>query len=303
MRVRADEMQILEEIRVGDIGAIIGCKNIRSGDTLLDELSTTKVQLSGVTMPPPVFFCSIEAEMSRDKQQLETILFNLSREDPSIHVNEDDETGQLLVSGLGELHLEVLRDRIEIEYGLKATLGKMRVAYRESISESGEQEIELQKTIGGAHMYCKLLIRVESTIEEIDAAEIQRQKFERLQEDELNPTGTVDAPEDFTSNLGENTVTFDFHDLEPVTERVKLEGDEYEKSRSRRNRDELTASAAMEVYRSLDSLPLEHQMTLKEAIEDSLLCGQLLGYPMVNTRVRVLDGRWSNIRSKSPLIF
>lgn len=85
-------------------------------------------------MPPPVFFCSIEAEMSQDKQELEQILFNLSREDPSIHIKEDEETGQLLVTGLGELHLEVLRDRIEIEFGIKSQLGRMRVAYRESIS-------------------------------------------------------------------------------------------------------------------------------------------------------------------------
>jgi elongation factor G len=89
-------------------------------------------------MPPPVFFCSIEAEMSRDKRELETILFNLSREDPSITVKADEETSQLLVSGLGELHLEILRDRIEIEYGIKSILGKMRVAYRESVSDNVE---------------------------------------------------------------------------------------------------------------------------------------------------------------------
>ena len=98
-------------------------------------------------------------------------------------MKEDEETGQLLVSGLGELHLEVLRDRIEIEYGIKASLGRMRVAYRESIAESTQKEIELQKTIGGAHMYCKLLVQVESTIEENDAAEIQRRKFEEMQEE------------------------------------------------------------------------------------------------------------------------
>ena len=67
MRVRADEMQLLEQIKVGDIGALVGCKNIRSGDTLLEENSDSKVQLSGVSMPPPVFFCSIEADTSRDK--------------------------------------------------------------------------------------------------------------------------------------------------------------------------------------------------------------------------------------------
>jgi elongation factor G len=68
MRVRADEMQLLDEISAGDIGALVGCKNIRSGDTILDEIDTSKMVLSGVTMPPPVFFCSIEAESSSDKQ-------------------------------------------------------------------------------------------------------------------------------------------------------------------------------------------------------------------------------------------
>ena len=136
MRVCADEMLVLDEIKAGDIGALVGCKNIRSGDTILDEHDPQNVQLSGVTMPPPVFFCSIEAEQSKDKQELQKILFNLSREDPSVHIKEDEETGQVLVSGLGELHLEVLRDRIEIEYNIKAELGRMRVAYRESVGQN-----------------------------------------------------------------------------------------------------------------------------------------------------------------------
>jgi elongation factor G len=83
-RVRADEAQILTDIGVGDIGAITGCKDIRSGDTILDELDTERIILEGVKMPPAVFFCSVEPENSRDQQELEQILFNLSREDPSI---------------------------------------------------------------------------------------------------------------------------------------------------------------------------------------------------------------------------
>lgn len=74
----------MTDIGVGDIGAITGCKDIRSGDTLLDEGDTERVILAGVKMPPAVFFCSIEPENSRDQSELETILFNLSREDPSI---------------------------------------------------------------------------------------------------------------------------------------------------------------------------------------------------------------------------
>ena len=108
-------------------------------------------------------------------------------------------------------------------------------------------------------MYCKLDIQIESTIDEYDMAEVQRQKIESSEED------TMDIN---TSSLGENSVIFDFEDLEPVIERIKLEGDEYEKSRKRRNKDELTATATMEIYRSLDSLPVEHKLQMKEAIED-----------------------------------
>ena len=78
----------------------------------------------------------------------------------------------MLVSGLGELHLEVLRDRIDIEYGIKSTLGKMRVAFRESIADSCEKELTFEKTIGGAHLYAKLRISVESTLDEIDMTEL-----------------------------------------------------------------------------------------------------------------------------------
>lgn len=276
MRVCADEMLILDEIRAGDIGAIVGCKNVRSGDTILEETDSSNIQLIGVNMPPPVFFCSIEAEMSKDKQELQNILFNLSREDPSIQVQEDEETGQLLVSGLGELHLEVLRDRIEIEYGIKAELGKMRVAYRESVGQSNEKEVEVSKTIGGAHMYCKLKISVESTIDEVDMSEVQRQRFEQesLEETEQQSDGGLSSiNNDKFSSLGENEILYDFENLEPVSERVKLEGDEYEKSKKRRNRDELTSSANLEIYRSLDTLPLDCKLAMEEAISDALLSG------------------------------
>ena len=293
MRVRADEMQLLEGIGAGDIGAIVGLKAIRSGDTIVadDDKEAHGLQMVGVTVPPPVFFCSIEPETSREKNELFTILHNMSREDPSLAVHEDEETGQVLVSGLGELHLEILRDRIELEYGIKAELGRMRVAYRESIIDAAEEEVELEKTIGGAHMYCKLKIRVESTLGDVDVTEMQRDQF-----------AAEDGTGDLTG-LSENQVLFDFEDLEPVVERVKLEGDEYEKSKRRANKEELTSQAAMEIYRSLDSLPADHKETMRFSLEDALESGQLLGYPMVNARVRVLDGRWSNLRSRNALIF
>jgi len=175
--VKADETQILNEISAGDIGAITGLKNVRSGDTLIDELDNDKIVMTGVNMPPPVFFCSIEAESSRDQKQLEQILHNLSREDPSISVKVEDETDQVLVSGLGELHLEILRDRIEIDYGISATLGPMRVAYRESVGQTKEIELRLEKQIGGQSLFVQLKMSIESTLEDFDPTELQKQKF------------------------------------------------------------------------------------------------------------------------------
>jgi translation elongation factor EF-G len=106
--------------------------------------------------------------------------------------------------------------------------------------------------------------------------------------------------DDGKNQFSANQIVNEYNNLEPVQERIKLEGDEYESKR--RNKD-LAASASYEIYRSLDSLPLDCKLSMQAAIEDSLLSGSLLGYPLVNVRVKLLDGRWSNIRSKNPLIF
>ncbi len=87
------------------------------------------------------------------------------------------------MSGLGELHLEILRDRIQIEYGIKAELGKMRVAYRESVGKTTEGELTLEKQIGGTNMYAKLKLQIESTIDDFDMQDIQKKRFESMDED------------------------------------------------------------------------------------------------------------------------
>lgn len=110
----------------------------------------------------------------------------------------------------------------------------------------------------------------------------------------------LNSSEDSQNLFSANQVTRDYESLEPVQERIKLEGDEYESKR--RNKD-LATSASYEIYRSLDSLPLEQMLSMQNSIQDSLMSGSLLGYPVVNVRVKILDGRWSNIRSKNPLIF
>ena len=103
--------------------------------------------------------------------------------------------------------------------------------------------------------------------------------------------------------MSQNQVVFDCDDLEPVAERIKLEGDEYLTGKKYLDKKDSAAGASMEIFKSLEALPIDCREALKSAINDCLMSGSLLGYPMVNTRVRVLDGRFSNIRSKNPLIF
>ena len=150
-------------------------------------------------MPPPVFFCSIEAKNSRQQQELEKILFKLTKEDPSITAREDENSGQFLISGLGELHLEILRDRVELEYGISADLGPMRVAYRESISAPViEDEIVLEKIINKESMYAKVKLRIEQSHDLEDSLEKAR---EILEAPERDHTFTLDEQ---TSDMGRN---------------------------------------------------------------------------------------------------
>ena len=136
--------------------------------------------------------------------------------------------------------MEILRDRIELEYKIKSELGPMRVAYRESISESHEVELCLDKVIGGASMYAKLKIRIESTLEDYDMAEIQKRKFEGGEDvdkmfSQTQNSYSLDDDREISefSNLAANQIFHNFETLEPVVERVKLEGNEYDTGNKR----------------------------------------------------------------------
>ena len=103
--------------------------------------------------------------------------------------------------------------------------------------------------------------------------------------------------------MAQNVIAHDYLELEPVVDRVKLDGDEYNTGNRRQNKESAAAGASLEVFKSLESLPSDCQEAITESIHDNLMSGALLGYPVVNTRVRILDGRWSNIRSRNPLIW
>ena len=241
-----------------------------------------------MNIPPPVFFCSIHPELSRDKIQLERVLRNLSFEDPSISIKESEETGQTQISGMGELHLEILRDRIKIDYGIEAELGNMRVAYRESVNSKKTFNFKLEKTMGRNQYYAEITLSIEP-----DGTAEQIQNIENEDDLEIQNLSNMTQKDSSTeySTEGYNKISYDYLNLDKFIERTKIEEVENLKiNRSNKSED-------YEVLRSLDSLPPEFLEAIEISINDALDGGVLLGYPIINTIVRIEDGRWSSIRS------
>ncbi|ORZ31150.1 P-loop containing nucleoside triphosphate hydrolase protein [Catenaria anguillulae PL171] len=135
----ASSSEELDSVSAGNIAVLLGLKDTRTGDTLTSLTPpSAPLTLSGLPIPAPVFTCSIEPSSSSASKLLDTALAHLTREDPSVVVAEDKETGQLLIGGQGELHLEIIKDRLTREYGVDARMGDMQIAYREAISEPAD---------------------------------------------------------------------------------------------------------------------------------------------------------------------
>jgi len=157
-RMHANKQTIVEEINAGDIGAIVGFKDIKTGDTL--SATSHPIALESIVYPEPVINIAIEAKTQADTEKLITSLRKLEDEDPSLRIEVNEETGQTIMSGMGELHLEILIDRLKNEYNLKCNYGKPTVAYREAITKSVvHQEIFKQQT-GGKGKFADITIRV-----------------------------------------------------------------------------------------------------------------------------------------------
>ena len=151
LQMHANTRQDLEEIRCGDIAAIVGLKHTRTGDTLCTEEDA--IVLEKMVFPEPVIQIAIEPKTKADQDKLSDSLAKLSDEDPTFKVKVDDETGQTLISGMGELHLEILVDRMRREFKVEANVGKPQVAYRETISKTVQAEGKFVKQSGGRGKY------------------------------------------------------------------------------------------------------------------------------------------------------
>jgi elongation factor G len=159
LQMHANHREDIDEVKAGDIAAAVGLKHTRTGDTLCSE--DDPIILEKMSFPEPVIQIAIEPKTKADQDKLSDSLSKLSDEDPTFRVNVDQETGQTLISGMGELHLEILVDRMKREFKVEANIGKPQVAYRETITEKVNAEGKFIKQSGGRGKYGHVEIELE----------------------------------------------------------------------------------------------------------------------------------------------
>ena len=156
LRMHANKREEIDSIHAGDIAACVGLKSVTTGDTLCDE--SKPVVLESIEFPAPVISVAIEPKTKTDQDKLGTALGKLAQEDPTFRVHSDTDTGQTIISGMGELHLEIIVDRMMREFGVQASVGRPQVAYRETIRKRAEAEGKYIRQTGGRGQYghCKI---------------------------------------------------------------------------------------------------------------------------------------------------
>ncbi|MFW5884647.1 MAG: elongation factor G [Patescibacteria group bacterium] len=159
LRMHSNHREEMEDIYAGGIGALVGLKNTSTGDTLSDEKNP--IILETIKFPEPVISISIEPKTKADQEKMATALKKLADEDPTFTVRTDEETAQTIISGMGELHLDIIVDRLKREFKVEANVGKPQVAYRETVKKSVEAEGKYIKQSGGRGQYGHCWIKLE----------------------------------------------------------------------------------------------------------------------------------------------
>ena len=159
LQMHANNREEVKEVLAGDIAACVGLKEVTTGDTLSEP--TAPVTLERMEFPEPVIHIAVEPKTKVDQEKMGVALGRLAQEDPSFRVRSDEESGQTIISGMGELHLEIIVDRMKREFGVDANIGAPQVAYRECIKKAVEQEGKFVKQSGGRGQYGHVWIKLE----------------------------------------------------------------------------------------------------------------------------------------------
>jgi len=169
LQMHSNKREEISEARAGDICAVIGLKDAITGETLCDEKN--KITLEQMNFPEPVISVAVEPKTKEDQEKMGVALGRLAQEDPSFRLRTDEESGQTIISGMGELHLDVLVDRMRREFNVEANMGKPQVAYRETIRKEVEQESKFVRQSGGRGQYGHVYIRIEPLINDEESEE------------------------------------------------------------------------------------------------------------------------------------
>ncbi len=159
LQMHSNNREDIKEVRAGDIAAAVGLKNVTTGDTLCDPNNV--VTLERMEFPEPVISQAVEPKTKVDQEKMGVALGKLAQEDPSFRVRTDEESGQTIISGMGELHLDIIIDRMKREFSVEANVGKPQVAYRETIKSTVKQETKYAKQTGGRGQYGHVYLRLE----------------------------------------------------------------------------------------------------------------------------------------------
>jgi elongation factor G len=163
VKMHANKREEITEVLAGDIAACVGLKSTTTGDTICDEKHP--VILEAIDFPTPVIQLAIEPKTKADQEKLGVAIHKLVNEDPTLKVSTDPDTGQTILAGMGELHLEIIVDRMQREFGVGANVGKPQVAYRETIRQAAEYDYTHKKQTGGSGQYARVKLRVEPNLE------------------------------------------------------------------------------------------------------------------------------------------
>ncbi len=159
LQMHSNDRKEIKEVRAGDIAAAVGLKDVTTGDTLCDIKQV--ITLERMEFPEPVISVAVEPKTKVDQDKMGSALQKLAKEDPSFRVHTDEESRQTIISGMGELHLDIIVDRMRREFGVDANVGKPQVAYRETIRKSVEQEGKFVRQSGGRGQYGHVYLRIE----------------------------------------------------------------------------------------------------------------------------------------------
>ena len=159
VQMHANSREEIKEVYAGDIAAAIGLRVVTTGDTLCDEKHV--ITLERMEFPEPVISVAVEPRTQADQDKMAVALSKLAQEDPSFRVHTDEESGQTIISGMGELHLEIIIDRMKREFSVDANVGNPQVAYRETIRNTVEQEAKFERQTGGRGQYAHIFLKIE----------------------------------------------------------------------------------------------------------------------------------------------